>query len=153
MSTVNFNNTTPVALANGTNVRFQSDASGNISACWSVGWTNYTPGVVGLGGMTISGSNIIYARYALLGSAVAVNIEWQGIVGGTMSGSLQFSAPTPCTGPGTLTGAGHIVGPAAYQALAVQLPAGSNINVNVIGAALTTGSTYNVRLSLTYQWA
>jgi hypothetical protein len=150
MSTVNFNDTTPAALAGSLNVRWQSDASGNISANVPVGWTNYTPGVVGGGSMTVASSNVIYARWAQIGYILHVNVEWQGTFGGTAAPSMTISLPAPFSGPGTIPGTGHVVGPAAYWATAVTINS-NTAAVNLVGQTFALATTYNVRISAMYQ--
>lgn len=153
MSTVNFSDTTPAQPAGALKIKFLSDVSGNISAYAPIGvWAAYVPGISAAGGMTIPGSNFIYARYVQLNTTILFDIEWQGSFGGTAAPAVTFTLPAPFVGSGTVAGWGHVQGPTAYWGLAVGINAG-NATANLIGQIFALASTYNIRVSGSYPMA
>lgn len=96
MSTVNFNDTTPSAPTNYTNLKWQSDASGNISAYDPVGsWTTYTPTFNSYPNntMTFGTPTITYAEYMRLGPAVVFTVTVSVTLGGTMESQVRIALP------------------------------------------------------------
>lgn len=94
MSTVNYNDTAPAPPTGMTNIKWQSDASGNISAYDpGQGWQAWTPTVSPQGGMTISGVTITYARYLRIGSLVFFQFRIAGTIAGTLSNVIFVSLP------------------------------------------------------------
>ena len=105
MSTVNFNDTTPAAPTNMVNLKWQSDASGNISAYNSGGsWLTWTPGFSGSSGMTITSITITTAQYLVVGPIVYFELIASFTIGAPLSNTIFFTPP-----PLALVGANNVL--------------------------------------------
>jgi hypothetical protein len=149
MSTVNFNDTTPAAPTYVANVKFQSDASGNISAYYPGAlWQNWTLSVIPGGSMTITtGPTVDYAKWVQEGHSLRLLLRFAATFGGTANSAifLGFPAFVPSdnfiyTGYGFFSSTGAGAGP-----LMVQMQQGVGFTVN-----LTTGSNYTLGTSYTF---
>lgn len=81
------------------NLKWQSDASGNISAYDPVGsWTTWTPTVTGGGSMTVSSPVFQLAQYLRAGPIVYISMEWTATLGGTASNNVQLTLPVVVVG-------------------------------------------------------
>lgn len=99
MSTVNYNDTVPAAPANYNNIKWQSDASGNISAYDPGGaWTTWTPTVSPVGSMTVSSVNIQLAEYLRQGPKAEFHAMISFVLGGTASNQLGIGLPVAPVG-------------------------------------------------------
>jgi hypothetical protein len=99
MSSGNFSDTTPAAPAGVVNIKFQSDASGNISAYSPVGsWQAWTPTVTASGSMTISGLSVLVAQYLRIGPIICLEAQCAFTLGGTASSSVLFTLPVSVIG-------------------------------------------------------
>jgi hypothetical protein len=100
MSTVNFNDTAPAAPTGTVNIKFLSDASGNISAYDPVGsWQNWTPTLSTAGNITGTLKTITDAQYLRAGPVVYV--KFRGTItlgGGLTNGYLSLTLPTAVVG-------------------------------------------------------
>lgn len=93
MSTVNYNDTVPAAPANYNNIKWQSDASGNISAYDPGGtWTSYTPSFTPLASMTAS-SVTATGEYARVGSICYFTFNCTATLGGTATNRVDVGLP------------------------------------------------------------
>ena len=98
MSTVNLNDTVPAAPANFNNLKWQSDASGNISAYDPGGtWTSWTP-TVGGGSMTATTKTLNDAQYLRSGPVVFFKLNIEVNLSGTAGGNITASLPIPPVG-------------------------------------------------------
>jgi hypothetical protein len=94
LSTINLNDATPAAPANFANVKFQNDASGNVSAYWSVGaWQPWSPTITPSGAMTISSVVIVDAGYFRIGPLLFYRLNATFAVGGTLNRDLIATLP------------------------------------------------------------
>ena len=94
MSTVNYNDTVPAAPANYNNIKWQSDASGNISAYDPGGtWQTWTPTIGASGAMTVSGITITQAIYLRMGSLLFLQLQVQFTLGGTADTNVTVTTP------------------------------------------------------------
>lgn len=88
MSTVNFSDTTPATGSQrSVNVKWQSDAAGNISASYSPGnWATFTPGVsVGTATVVVTTATIDYLQ---IGSLMHINLNLNIAISGGVPGNL-----------------------------------------------------------------
>ena len=97
MSTVNFNDTTPSPPADGSvNIRFQSDASGNISGNFTPGaWKNWTPTIAGGGSMSVTVTTLYWAKYLQIGNLVWFNLRFDCTTSGTAATNNSATMPVP----------------------------------------------------------
>lgn len=151
MSTVNYSDTTPAPPSGATNVKWQSDASGNVSAySANIGvWQQWTPTY---GGMTVATSTLACADYIRVGPVVhfafSVNISFSG----TMSSSFTISPPVAYAGAdavvlafGLSQGGNTLTGRANLTSSAITVFIGSG--------QFASGQTYTVRVAGTYRSA
>jgi hypothetical protein len=142
MSVVNYNDTTPAAPATGVvNIKWQSDASGNISAYSPIGnYQTWTPPVSGSGAMTVSISSLIAAQYLREGPILHMNLSLNLTLGGTLGSVVFIGIPVALFGPQVgfpclLSSGSNFTGPAlatfvnsstlqVVQAAAANFPAG-----------------------------
>lgn len=94
MSILNFNSNTPAPPFGMTNILFQSDTSGNISA-YDAGqaWQTWTPTVMPQGGMTMTAITLQAGRYLRMGSLIFFQFAVNGTLGGTITSSIWFGIP------------------------------------------------------------
>ncbi|HEY7306261.1 MAG TPA: hypothetical protein VH601_19205 [Bryobacteraceae bacterium] len=99
MSIVNFNDTTPAAPGGVLNIKFLSDASGNISAYDPVGtWQNWTPSYSTGSAMTVSLITLNDAQYLRMGPLVFFKVSTQVSLGGTAANLVAISLPVAMVG-------------------------------------------------------
>lgn len=158
MSTVNFNDTTPAAPADGSaNVRWQSDASGNVSANFTPGArTSYTPTITPQSAMTISGVSASYAYYIRMGPIVFVNAQVAFTAAGTLENYVNLSlpiAPVGSAGNGFIVSAQVTTASLGWLPTVNFIPTGaSNVRIYAggnVGTAYTAAS-YTVQISGCY---
>lgn len=113
----NLNDTTPSAPANYNNLKWQSDASGNISAYDPGGtWTTWTPTITASASMTVSGVSITTAKYIRLGPLMLFLLSFQVTFGGSPSSYAYASVPQAATdGVGYQLSASFTAGPGWNQ--------------------------------------
>ena len=155
MSVVNFNNTTPAAPAASSNVRWQSDASGNISANATYGvWTNYTLVAAGGGAMTVPTTNTITARYWQIGPTLHFALVWQGSFGGTANAQVTFSLPGGTIATGPIAAASYVAaGVAPFSWSSIANVTGGNCVVTLVGGTFPLATTLNISVTGEFQVA
>ena len=157
MSTVNFNDTVPAPPANFSNLKWQSDTSGNISAYDPGGtWTNWTPTVTPVGGsMALSATTLADAQYLRVGALVFVKIAYNFTVSGSGGTLIQFTLPLPVAGSYSMISGMYYSTPTA----AYGMPTCGNVNntSNFIGltpnAANFTAGAYLCAITGFYRCA
>ena len=154
MSTVNFNDSTPAAPTNFNNLKWQSDASGNISGYTKGGtWQTYTPTVTASGAMTVSSPSVT-CYYQTFGSLLFYQLSGSFTLGGTADINVYFSLPSvaPISPTCAATALLSMAGGRFVCGVAEADPAGARFYVNVQGPTnWTLGSTL-VKLTGFYRW-
>jgi hypothetical protein len=151
MSTVNYSDTTPAPPSGATNVKWQSDANGNVSAySTTIGpWQTWAPAY---GGMTVAVATLALADWIRLGPvalfAFSVNISFSG----TMATSFTISLPIPYAGADAVVLANGLSQGGNTLTSRANL-SGNIITVFIGSGQFASGQTYTVRASGSYRCA
>lgn len=93
------------------NIKFQSDASGNISAYDPVGsWQTWTPTLTPQGGMTVTSVTLTIGEYLRAGPIVYFRFQVNATAGGTLSNLIYVSLP-----PVAYSTSGSMIGALNWQ--------------------------------------
>jgi hypothetical protein len=153
MSTVNFNDTTPAAPADGSgNIRFQSDASGNISGNWTPGlWKTWTPASDALP-MVINSQTIRCAQYMVMGPRAEIQFVATFNFGAPAASLLHI--PLPVGSPITYaTFAVTInVSSGAVGGFGFATPGDPRLHIRPYGGGLFALGDVDIYASGVYQW-
>lgn len=141
MSTVNFNDSTPAPPAGATNLKWQYDASGNISGYWPAAGPalSWTPTASSSGGQTATIAGVTYANYVQIGVLTWFAFYVSVTVGGTVSAAaVNVSLPVPAAASVQgLVGLSSTNGELVYATAT-----GSNLEIERTGAQSWTAFTY-----------
>jgi YD repeat-containing protein len=149
----NYNDSTPAAPSDGSiNVRWQYDASGNVSANFTPGArTSYTPTVTPQSAMTISGVTVPYAYYVRMGPLVYVAAQVHFTCSGTLESYVNVSLPVAAAG---IAGNGfclsaQVTSPSVIWVPGLNLIVGATIRCFAGGNANTlyTAAAYDVMIN------
>lgn len=152
MATVNFSDTTPGAPTNQSNVLWQSDVNGNVSAYWSPGgWANWTPAYSG-GGTMVAALNTLYdAQFIRIGAFCSFKLACALNLSGTASNNLSITLPLAVVGSQEIVVSAIGPGGASYQPTYASVNSGLLTVFNIALANFTTPSTVGVNASGSYR--
>lgn len=158
MAVINLNDVTPAPPARLVNVKFQSDASGNVSA-YSPGGTwdeTYVPVVTPLAPMTLPTLSSSVSSFARNGSLCTITTTIVGVFGGTPSNRVDVSLPTttPMVGNRSFTSAAFITQAAqqvGFASISFNTPA--VIQVQLPGLVNFTANNFSMLLTISYRCA